>query len=253
LRRGLFRAGERTNFKEHLFLSDHVSPSSAPPEPVAHIAALMSSFPAHWSLSGGWAVDAWLGTQSREHGDIDVSVFVQDQRALFEHLPGWQLLAHDPVFDAGAPGNNAKWWDGRRRLNYPSHIHARPPESSGAVPAGGIALAKDGFTIEFQLDLREGDDCVFNPEPLVSMPLRRAVLRSRWGLPTLAPEVLLFYKATAYFGKEEQLTGGRYQDEPDFLALLPHLDDERAPWLREAISSLFPNHPWLAQLPATST
>jgi hypothetical protein len=234
-------------------LSDHVFPSNAPPEPVASIAALMSSFPAHWSLSGGWAVDAWLGAPSREHGDIDVSVFVQDQRALFEHLPGWQLLAHDPVFDAGAPGDNAKWWDGRRPLNYPSHIHARPPELSGPVPEGGMAFAKDGFTIEFQFDRCDGKDYVLSPEPLVTIPLSRAVVRSDWGLPTLAPEVLLFYKATAYFGKEEQMTGGRYQDEPDFLALLPRLDSERVPWLREAITVLHPGHPWLAQLPAAAS
>jgi hypothetical protein len=46
----------------------------------------MSSFPAPWALCGGWAIDAWLGRQTREHGDVDVSVFLQDQRALFEHL-----------------------------------------------------------------------------------------------------------------------------------------------------------------------
>lgn len=237
-------------------MSDSVlrNPTERVPEPVAEIAKLMSPFPAPWALCGGWAVDAWLGRQSRDHGDVDIAVFIQDQRALFEHLPGWQLLAHDPVFDPSAPGKNGEWWDGRRRLSHPSHIHARPPELSGPIPKGGLAWAKDGFTLEFQLDDRSDDEWVLSHDPHISLPLRSCVQQSPWGLPTAVPEVLLFFKATAYFGIEEQMTGGRYQDEPDFLALLPHLTEKQRRWLREAISLVRPEHPWLSRLaPQPST
>ncbi|MGB2695946.1 MAG: hypothetical protein WBD55_12290 [Dehalococcoidia bacterium] len=210
----------------------------------------MSRYQGTWSLCGGWAVDAWLGRQTRDHGDLDISVFVLDQRALFEHLPGWQLLAHDPIFDVDSPGSNAEWWDGRRPLHHTSHIHARPPELRGPVPEGGIALAKDGFALEFQFNKRSGNEWVLSREPLITLPLRRCIRPSLWGVPTLAPEAVLFYKATAYFGIEEQMTGGRLQDEPDFLALLPHLIDEQRQWLRESIALLHPDHPWLSQLSA---
>ena len=197
----------------------------------------MSTFGATWCLCGGWAVDAWLGRQTRDHVDVDISVFIQDQRALFEHLPGWQLLAHDPVFDPDSPGDNGEWWDGRRRLNHPSHIHARPPELRGSMPKGGLAWAKDGFTLEFHFDDRSGDEWVLSREPRISLPIGKGVQPSPWGLPTVVPEVLLLFKAKGFVRRRDQL---------DFLALLPHLTDEQRGWLRNAISLV--GHPWLSQL-----
>lgn len=201
------------------------------PEPIAKVADLMSSYPGSWALSGGWAVDAWLGHVTRDHGDIDIVVF--DQGALFEYLPGWQLLAHDP----DAPDHDGEWWDGRRVLNHRSHIHSRPPELSGSLPEGGIATAGEGFTLEFQLNERSGEDWVLRRRPMISLPLSRAVWRSRWSVPTVAPEVVLFYKAADLL---------RHRDKVDFQALLPHLTGEQRDWLRAAIALV--GHPWLSQL-----
>ncbi len=36
------------------------------PEPVAEVADLMSTYRHMWCLCGGWAVDAWLGRQTRD-------------------------------------------------------------------------------------------------------------------------------------------------------------------------------------------
>jgi hypothetical protein len=210
---------------------DHV------PDPVARIADLMASFPAPWALCGGWAVDAWQGRQTRQHDDVDISVFLHDQQALFEHLAGWQLLAHEPVFDVASPGNNGEWWDGRRRLQHPSHIHARPPELSGPLPEGGLAWPKDGFWLDIQLSERSRDDWIFSREPRVAMRLQRAVRQSDWGLPTLVPEALLFYKATGFIRRRDQL---------DFEGLLPHLARDQRDWLRKAVALV--GHPWLARL-----
>jgi hypothetical protein len=203
----------------------------------------MFPFPAPWALCGGWAVDAWLGGQTRDHGDIDISVFIQDQQALVEHLPGWQLLAHGSDLPAG----NGEWWDGRRLLRAPAHIHARPPELSGAIPGDGIARAEEGFTTEFQLNERSGNDWLLSEHPQISLALEESVRQSPWQLPTVVPEVILFFKATAYHGLEE-FEGRRPQDEPDFLALLPHLEDDRREWLRDVVARVKPGHPWLSRL-----
>ena len=205
--------------------TDHV------PEPVARVAGLMSTFRPAWALCGGWAIDAWLGRVTRDHGDIDIVVFVQ--HALFEHLPGWQLLAHDPA----APDHNGEWWNAQRVLSHGSHIHARPPDRSGPVPPRGIATDDDGFTLEFYVNECIGDDWVLSREPLISMPLTRCVQQSAWGLPTVASEVLLFYKAADLL---------RHRDKVDFQALLPHLTGEQREWLRETIALV--GHPWLSQL-----
>lgn len=192
----------------------------------------MAGYPGVWALCGGRAVEAWLGRVTREHGDIDVSVFADDQRTLFDHLSDWQLLAHNP----DAPEHDGEWWDGRRRLKCPSHIHARPPERSGAVPVDGIATAEGGFTLDIQINEADDDEWTMHREPRVSMSLERSVRESPWGMPAAVPEVLLFYKSNDM----------RMRDKLDFVALLPQLDGEQREWLRDAISRT--GHPWLARL-----
>ncbi|MGH2610300.1 MAG: nucleotidyltransferase domain-containing protein, partial [Tepidiformaceae bacterium] len=199
------------------------------PQPVAVLATVMEMFSAPWALCGGWAIDAWLGRETREHGDVDLCVFVQDQRALFEHLSGWQLLAHDATW---TPKENDEWWDGRALLNQPSHIHGRPPDRSGPVPADGIATIEDGFWLDIQIADRSRNDWLISRDPLISMPLREAVATSPWGLPTVVPEVLLAFKARDL----------RRRDRLDFEALLPRLDQQQRDWLRDAISLM--GHPW---------
>jgi hypothetical protein len=188
----------------------------------------MSTFGPSWCLCGGWAVDAWLGQLTRDHADVDVSVCADDQRVLFDHLAGWQLVAHD-LNDTHQP------WDGRH-LDLPNHIQARFPVAGEQLPDRVDNAGEQGFGLDVQLSDRSGDDWILSRQPRISLPLSRCVGQSGWGLPTLVPEVLLFYKASEL----------RRRDKLDFLALLPHLTDEQRDWLRDAIS--LAGHPWLAQL-----
>ena len=208
------------------------NPTNHVPKPVAHVADLMATFSHTWFLCGGWAVDAWLGRLTRDHPDVDIAVFQDDEHALFDHLAGWQLIAHDPHVDGGT----SEPWDGRR-LDLPAHIHGRLDAGEG-LPDRLDAATQQGFGLDIQLNERSDSDWILRREPRITMPLSRCARQSAWGLPTLVPEVILFYKA------EEP----RPHDELDFLALLPHLTEKQRRWLREAISLVHPDHPWLPQL-----
>ena len=214
-------------------------PTNHVPEAVAGVADLMSTYQPTWALCGGWAVDAWLSRQTRDHPDVDIAVFHDDQGALFDHLAGWQLVAHD--LDA-----THQPWDGRH-LELPNHIEARL-DADERLTDRLDAPAQQGFGLDIQLNERSGQDWIFSREPHISLPLRLSVRQSGWGLPTVCQEVLLFYKATAYFGVEELKKGGRSQDEPDFLALRSHLTGKQRHWLRAAISLVHPDHSWLSHL-----
>lgn len=78
-------------------------PANNVPEPVARVSDLMAGYAAAWCLCGGWGVDAWLGRVTRDHADVDIVVFQADLPALFDHLEGWQLIAHDSPFPREQP------------------------------------------------------------------------------------------------------------------------------------------------------
>jgi hypothetical protein len=202
--------------------------------PVERIAEVMSSYGLAWCLCGGWAIDAWLGRQTRYHADVDIAVFEDDQRALFEHLPGWQLIAHDP----NVRGDTNESWDGRRRLDLPAHIHAleRPGELSESLDRA----VQQGFHLDIQLNERSDGEWVLSREPRVAMSLADCIRQSAWGLPTLVPEVVLFYKA----GEGPFLRG---HDDLDFRMLLPQLTPGQRSWLRDAIGRVHADHPWLSR------
>jgi hypothetical protein len=191
----------------------------------------MSSYQRPWALCGGWAIDAWLGRISRDHGDVDLSVFDTDHRELVEQLADWQLIAHTSVRDDASTGQ----WDGRR-LPVPSHLHARSPADAGPLPEDGICNPEQGWWLDIQIDAREGDDWMLSRDPIISMPMRDAIKPSPWGLPMVVPEVLLFFKARDM----------RRRDKLDFVACLPKLSPEQREWLRDAIARM--RHPWIAQL-----
>ena len=148
--------------------------SEAIPDAVVRVASEMSGFGQRWALCGGWAIDSWLGRVTRDHADADVSILEKHQREVFDYFHDWRLVGHDP--DEG----HDEAWDGHW-LSGPGHIHAK---------------AADGFDLEVLLAESSGDEWVLNRSPRVSDRLSDCVRPSRWGLPTVVPEVLLFFKAT---------------------------------------------------------
>jgi hypothetical protein len=200
------------------------------PAAVAYVRDLLAGFEPSWFLTGGWAVDAWLGRQTRDHGDVDITVFYHDQHAVFEHFSEWTLVAHDP----GVPDDTNEPWNGRT-VDMPAHIHVR-----------GAAV-----DLEVIFNERSGEEWVLNREVPLALPLERSTILSGWGIPTAPPEVVLFFKAGGDLTAAalDAVDGSpRPRDEQDFLALLPVLTNPARAWLRDALARTRPHHPWLTRL-----
>lgn len=62
------------------------------PITVAQINEIFSSIPITWLIAGGWALDLHIGEVTREHSDIDVVIFRDQQEVLYESLKrDWTL------------------------------------------------------------------------------------------------------------------------------------------------------------------
>lgn len=199
---------------------------AAIPPPLARTRELMYGYSRPWFLCGGWAVDAWIGHQTRKHLDVDVAVFREDQQELYAYLAGWHLVGHD----RNVADDSTESWNGRC-LDLPAHIHANHP-------------AMNGTELDIQLNATANGDWLCRSEPSITHPLSDSAT-ARWDLPTAPPELVLFYKAGGNLAAD-QVGELRSHDELDMRALLPLLTAGQRSWLHNAIARSHPTHPWLA-------
>jgi len=171
----------------------------------------MAGLAAPWWLAGGWALDAFIGTRTREHADLEMSVLHCDTPLLFEHLSGWDMhLVRDGTLEA---------WRGEA---VPAEIHqawARPQP--------------EGEFLEFMFESATESDWIFRRDARIRRPLAEIGADN-----VLAPEIVLLFKA-----KE-----GRPKDSDDFARAVPLLSADQRDWLRNALTTAHPDHPWVDRL-----
>jgi hypothetical protein len=94
------------------------------------------------------------------------------------------------------------------------------------------------IAFEVLLNDSNGTDWLFRRDHSVRLPLAKIGGTTSDGIPYLAPEIVLLYKAKNV----------RPNDERDFEIALPVLSKERRSWLRSALDIVHPNHAWIDRL-----
>lgn len=171
------------------------------------ISEILDRFGLRWGIAGGWALDLFLGRETRPHHDVDVAVLRRDLTALRGALPRWTWTRAV----RGRPGE-------RRDLAAGELVE--PPDHEV------YATSPDGATrLEILLNDAAGDVWVYRRDPRVTLALRQTFLRSAGGVPYLAPEIVLLFKSKR----------PRPIDRADRDLVLPHLGARRRAWLDEAL------------------
>lgn len=183
------------------------------PLPLRVVAELLGPSSARWWLSGGVALDHWLGTNTREHHNIDVSTTIADLPRVVQALPA--------PFSAWAPSGDGvlPWAEADMDADLqPIRIH---DDATGAWV--------------LQIDVEDGTDSVwvYRRDPRLQLPWDRAVIDVD-GIPTGAPEVQLVWKALR----------PRPEDDADKDAVLPKLSNEARAWWEHAILTIHPHSSW---------
>ena len=194
---------------------------------IAPVLAELERFRHPWHVCGGWAIDLFLDDVTREHEDVEIGVFRRDQQALRAHYAGW---GHFKVERAGH-------WDEWRgeRLELPIHQLLFRPPGAGPPPNPWEPERQER---QFLLDDAEGGVWISRRDRRLRRPLAEVTVRSKSGVPIVAPEIQLLYKA--------KHTGDK--DEHDFRLTLPRLDAAQRAWLSDALRLVHPGHRWLGAL-----
>jgi hypothetical protein len=56
-----------------------------------HITSFMLGFNKTWIFAGGWAIDLFIGKETRQHQDIEIAIFRKDQLHLKKYLKEWEF------------------------------------------------------------------------------------------------------------------------------------------------------------------
>ncbi len=190
------------------------------------VATFFATMSVPWWIAGGWAIDLFLGRQTRAHEDIDVLILRRDQQAVRTLLGTWDVQA------ALQPPRDETWpfrpWHHDEVLDETiQDIWCRPD-------------AAQPWTLQFMIAETQGDQWLFRRLPTIRRSVMTIGDTTPEGIPYLAPEIQLLHKAR----------GLRPKDEADFQHILPMLSRERRTWLRGALLQAHPQHPWLDHLTA---
>ena len=182
------------------------------PLPLDDVADLFAAAPFRWWISGGRALDLFVGRTWRRHADLDVGMCRTDVPGLGSLLAGWDLRI------AAAGGLSP--WDGS--------------EPSADRNENNIWCRRAGDPAwRFDVTISTGDDThwVFRRDPTLRVPWDEAVWHTPSGLPYLAPHLQLLFK----------MREPRPKDTLDAVAVIPHLTPDQAATLAARAPD---GHPW---------
>ena len=171
-----------------------------------------------WCIVGGWALDLWHGKQMRPHDDLEFTILRTDFADFRAALQGLRLHA---VGDG----------------------HVEPLGAEDVLPSG-IAqvwcedVAARCWRVDMMLEDGTPETWVYKRDPSIRRPRGEMVQVTAEGIPYLAPQAVLLFKAKYR----------REKDEVDFARALPKLDQAQRHWLKACIAKAHPGHVWLEAL-----
>lgn len=183
------------------------------PLDVDGVVRLLASTSARWWLSGGVALDRWVGRQIRPRQNIDVSVTARDLAGVIAALPdGFSAWA-------SVDGTLVPF--------------AEAPDDADLQPV--LIRDDDAGASVLQINVEDGAArvWVYKRDPRLQLPWADAVVDLD-GVPTGVPQVQLVWKALR----------PRPEDELDKDAVLPTLSPEAVAFYETALLRIHPHSTW---------
>ena len=189
------------------------SSSWTPSEVARHLAGIV----APWCVAAGWALDLFRGRKTRAHGDIEIAIPAATFPEIRSRFPGY-------AFDAVGDG---RIWE-----------HATPAELAAVHQTWLRDPATGNYLLDVFREPHDGDTWICRRDESIRFPYTRIIHHSPDGIPYLAPELVLLFKAK----------NTRHKDQGDFDATIPHMTPAQRNTLAELLTRVHPGHRWLADL-----
>ena len=183
----------------------------------SQVAEHLAGVTAPWCVAAGWALDLFRGMQTREHGDIEIAIPAVA-------FPEIRDRFREYAFDAVSSG---RIWE---------------EASPGVLAATYQTWLRDRVTGNYLLDVfrepHDGETWICRRDETIRLPYGEIIHRTPGGIPYLAPELVLLFKAKH----------ARPKDQADFDETIPHMTPAQRQTLAELLARVHPGHHWLASL-----
>jgi hypothetical protein len=171
-----------------------------------------------WYVAGGWALDVWHGTQTREHEDLEFVVMRNDADYFRSILRGIDFFAVK---------------NGTIEYLPPT---ARLPSDVWQLWGGD--MRQGCWRVDMMIEPGTRDLWIYKRDQTIRMARSEAVRVSTTGIPYLAPINVMLFKAKHC----------RKKDHRDFEFSRQYLSFEEKEQLIFWLSKLHPGHEWIENL-----
>lgn len=180
----------------------------------SELAERLGQAPGAWYVVGGWALDLWHGSQTRDHEDLEFAVLSENVEQFRKALHGLDFFtAHEGVLD------------------YLPATTSPPPHVS---QLWGLDSGSACWRVDMMIEQGSPSIWIYKRDPSICIPRADIIRRSETGIPYLAPPAVLLFKAKHC----------RAKDEADFERALPKLDAADKAMLRGWLDLVHPGHAW---------
>lgn len=205
---------------------------------------VMGKMNAKWCFAGGWAIDLFLGKESRPHKDLDIVVFKNEINEVISYMKANNWRLETPTRQGFLPVTEESVseleMDNMWCMNedYPQDYLKVDEQGSCNFYQYERDVQEEFDFLEVLLNSTEGGYFIYQQNPAIRLEMSRAIFENN-GLPYLAPEIVLLYKSK-YLSEDNQA---------DFELVTAKLNPEQREWLKEALTNEYgSDHPWVQAL-----
>lgn len=209
---------------------------------VAEANALLKGQGCSYAVCGGFALDLFLGYETRTHGDIDILAFWEDREKIITYMQSNGYI----VYEMLGGGKVHRITDIKMQEKLRKNIFCCTEDcelvrlyDTDEADVYWLDFQHTGLTklnyIEFLFNEKTEEEFVYARDERVRRGMANAILETD-GVPYLAPELCLLFKST-------DIEREGYQQ--DFELTVRKLSAEQRAWFEKSMELLYPEgHKW---------
>ena len=183
----------------------------------AQVARHLAGVTTPWCVAAGWALDLFHGAQTREHGVVEIAIPAANFPEIRDRFPGY-------AFDA--VGDGRIWEDAAPEVLAATHQTWLRDRATG------------NYLVDVFREPHDGQTWICQRDETIRLPYSAIIHHTPDGIPYLAPELVLLFKAKH----------ARAKDQADFDGTIPHMTPAQRQTLADLLARVHPGHRWLASL-----